>query len=51
MAKYLVTGSTIVNDMLYADGSKKTGFLGGTLYTVNGIRRSSFRHASAESDT
>ncbi|MDD6346845.1 MAG: PfkB family carbohydrate kinase [Lachnospiraceae bacterium] len=38
MARYLVTGSTIVNDMLYADGTRKTGFLGGTLYTVNGIR-------------
>ena len=38
MAKYLVTGSTIVNDMLYADGTKQTGFLGGSLYTVNSIK-------------
>ncbi len=37
MAKYLVTGSTIVNDMLYPDGRRVNGFLGGTLYTVNGI--------------
>ena len=38
MARYLVTGSTIVNDMLYADGTRKTGFLGGSIYTVNGIK-------------
>lgn len=37
MAKYLITGSVIVNDMHYPDGSKATGFLGGSLYTVNGI--------------
>lgn len=38
MADYLVTGSTILNDIVYADGTKKCGFLGGTLYAVNGIK-------------
>lgn len=37
MARYLVTGSTIVNDMLYPDGRRVNGFLGGSIYTVNGI--------------
>jgi sugar/nucleoside kinase (ribokinase family) len=36
--KYLVTGCTLLNDMNYADGSKAEGFLGGTIYTVNGIK-------------
>lgn len=35
---YLATGSTILNDIVYADGTKKCGFLGGTLYAVNGIK-------------
>lgn len=38
MLKYLVTGCTLLNDMNYADGSKAEGFLGGTIYTVNGIK-------------
>lgn len=37
MARYLVTGSVIVNDMRYPDGSEVKGFLGGSIYTVNGI--------------
>ena len=37
-ASYLVTGSVIVNDMVYADGTRKKGFLGGSIYTVNGIK-------------
>ena len=37
MARYLVTGSVIVNDMKYPDGSLVRGFLGGSIYTVNGI--------------
>ena len=37
MARYLVNGSIIVNDMVYADGRKETGYLGGSIYTVNGI--------------
>jgi len=36
--KYLVTGCTLLNDMNYADGSKAEGFLGGAIYTVNGIK-------------
>jgi sugar/nucleoside kinase (ribokinase family) len=36
--KYLVTGCTLLNDMNYADGSQAVGFLGGAIYTVNGIR-------------
>ena len=36
--KYLITGSTILNDMNYADGSKAEGYLGGTIYTVAGIK-------------
>ena len=36
--KYLITGSTILNDMHYADGSKAEGYLGGTIYTVAGIK-------------
>ena len=37
MSRYLVTGSVIVNDMRYPDGSEVKGFLGGSIYTVNGI--------------
>ena len=37
MARYLITGSVIVNDMKYPDGSIVKGFLGGSIYTVNGI--------------
>jgi sugar/nucleoside kinase (ribokinase family) len=37
MARYLITGSVIVNDMRYPDGSMAKGFLGGSIYTVNGI--------------
>lgn len=37
MARYLITGSVIVNDMKYPDGSIVRGFLGGSIYTVNGI--------------
>ena len=37
MAKYRVTGSVIVNDMKYPDGSIVRGFLGGSIYVVNGI--------------
>ena len=36
--KYLVTGCTLLNDMNYADGSKAEGFLGGAIYTVDGIK-------------
>ncbi len=36
--KYLVTGCTLLNDINFADGSKAEGFLGGTIYTVNGIK-------------
>lgn len=36
--RYLAAGCAIVNDMLYADGSRVTGFLGGTIYTVNGVK-------------
>lgn len=36
--RYLVTGCTLLNDMNYADGSKAVGYLGGTIYTVNGIK-------------
>jgi len=36
--KYLVTGCTLLNDINYADGSKAEGILGGTIYTVNGIK-------------
>ena len=36
--KYLVTGCTLINDMNYPDGSKAEGYLGGTIYTVNGIK-------------
>ena len=38
MLKYLVTGCTLLNDMYYPDGHKAEGFLGGTIYTVNGIK-------------
>ncbi|MBQ8995316.1 MAG: hypothetical protein IJ091_05835 [Oscillospiraceae bacterium] len=37
MARYLIAGGIIVNDMEYPDGRKVTGFLGGALYTVNGV--------------
>ncbi len=37
MARYLITGSVIVNDILYPDGSLVKNFLGGSIYTVNGI--------------
>ena len=37
MAKYLIAGNIIVNDMLYPDGRKVTGFLGGGIYTANGV--------------
>jgi sugar/nucleoside kinase (ribokinase family) len=36
--KYLVTGCTLLNDMNYADGSKAEGFLGGAIFTLNGIK-------------
>lgn len=36
--RYLVTGCTILNDMIYADGSRAEGFLGGAIYAVNGIK-------------
>lgn len=36
--RYLVTGCTILNDMLYADGSRVEGFLGGAIYALNGIK-------------
>ncbi|MEA5050928.1 MAG: carbohydrate kinase family protein [Oscillospiraceae bacterium] len=36
--KYLVTGATITNDILYADGSRADGFLGGALYALNGVK-------------
>lgn len=37
MARYMVTGCSIVNDMLYADGRRVSGFIGGSIYVVNGI--------------
>ena len=37
MAKYLIAGNIIVNDMQYPDGRKVSGFLGGALYTLNGV--------------
>lgn len=36
--RYLTAGCAIVNDMLYADGRRVKGFLGGTLYTLNGVK-------------
>ncbi len=36
--EYLATGCTRLNDMIYPDDSKVEGFLGGTLYTVTGIK-------------
>ena len=36
--KYIVAGPTIVNDILFADGSKSTGHLGGSIYCVEGIK-------------
>ncbi|MEA4912775.1 MAG: PfkB family carbohydrate kinase [Oscillospiraceae bacterium] len=36
--KYLVTGATITNDILYADGTRADGFLGGALYALNGVK-------------
>ncbi len=36
--KYLIVGSVILNDMLYADGSTAHGYLGGTIYSVNGVK-------------
>jgi len=38
MMEYLATGCTRLNDMIYPDDSKVEGFLGGTLYTVTGIK-------------
>lgn len=35
---YLVTGCTRINDMNYPDGRTVEGFLGGAIYTVNGIK-------------
>lgn len=35
---YLITGCTIINDINYSDGSKAEGFLGGSIYTVSGIK-------------
>ncbi len=37
MARYLITGSVIVNDIVYPDGTLARNFLGGSIYTVNGI--------------
>ncbi len=36
--RYLVTGCTIINDMIYADGSRADGCLGGAIYALNGIK-------------
>jgi sugar/nucleoside kinase (ribokinase family) len=36
--KYLVTGCTRLNDMNYPNDRKVEGFLGGAIYTVNGIK-------------
>ena len=36
--RYLITGCTLLNDLNYPDGSKAQGILGGTIYTVNGIK-------------
>ncbi|MDK2981087.1 MAG: hypothetical protein PWQ55_1434 [Chloroflexota bacterium] len=36
--RYLVTGCTLLNDMNYSDGSKAEGFLGGTIYTLAGVK-------------
>jgi len=36
--RYLVTGCTLLNDMNYADGSKAEGCLGGTIYTLAGVK-------------
>lgn len=36
--KYVIAGGTILNDMLYADGSRAHGYLGGTIYSVNGVK-------------
>ncbi len=38
MAKYLVAGCTILNDMFYADGSRAVACLGGAIYALNGIK-------------
>ncbi len=37
MARYLVTGSVIINDVYGADGSKYEGLPGASVYAVNGI--------------
>ncbi|MCU6747388.1 PfkB family carbohydrate kinase [Faecalicatena acetigenes] len=36
--KYIVAGPTIVNDIVFADGSKSTGHLGGSIYCVEGVK-------------
>lgn len=36
--KYVVAGPTIVNDIVYADGSRSQGHLGGSVYCLEGIK-------------
>ncbi len=36
--KYIVFGSTIINDLYFADGSSRKGILGGSIYALAGIR-------------
>lgn len=37
-AKYIVTGPTIINDIVFADKSKSTCHLGGSIFCVEGIK-------------
>lgn len=36
--KYIVVGPTIVNDILFADGSKSTGHIGGSIFCLEGVK-------------
>lgn len=36
--RYIVTAATITNDILYADGSRSNGHLGGVVYVAAGIK-------------
>lgn len=36
--KYIVVGPTIVNDILFADGSKSKGHIGGSIFCLEGVK-------------
>ena len=36
--KYIVVGPTIVNDILFADGSRSKGHIGGSIYCLEGVK-------------